>query len=72
MDIYAIETETHGDKTITHFSIWGKQLEGQEGRWQTSCGRLVRGTVWLAGTVGGLRCKNCVQKQIQLQKKRWK
>jgi hypothetical protein len=67
MALYAIETESHNDKTITHFTPWGKQLEGHSGRWQGMCGRYVRGTVWEHGTIDGPRCINCVKKQLQRQ-----
>lgn len=69
MDLYAIETESHNDNTITHFTRWGKQLEGNSGRWQGMCGRYVTGVVWEHGTVDGPRCKNCASKQLQLQKR---
>ena len=68
MELYAIETETHSEKKITHFVTHGQQLEGMRGAWLSSCGRVVRGTVWHAGTVEGGRCKPCATEQIRLQK----
>ena len=67
-DIYAIETETHSDTTTTHYVPYGKQLEGKYGRWTASCGRYVRGEVWSAGSVDGVRCKNCIKRQAELEK----
>jgi len=66
-NLYAIETETHSEKKITHFVTYGQQLEGKQGAWTSSCGRIVRGTVWQAGTVEGGRCKQCTTEQIRLQ-----
>jgi hypothetical protein len=67
-DIYAIETETHSDTTTTHYVPYGKQLEGRQGRWTASCGRYVRGEVWSAGSVDGVRCKNCIKRQAELER----
>jgi hypothetical protein len=67
MEQYAIETETHSERTLTHFVVYGKQLEGKQGAWTSMCGRIVRGTVWQAGTVEGGRCKQCATKQVWWQ-----
>lgn len=67
-DIYAIETETHNNTTTTHYVPYGKQLEGRYGRWTATCGRYVRGEVWSAGSVDGVRCKNCIKRQAELEK----
>jgi hypothetical protein len=67
-EIYAIETETHSDTTTTHYVPYGKQLEGKQGRWTASCGRYVRGEVWSAGSVDGVRCKNCIKRQAELER----
>ena len=67
-DIYAVETETHTTDTITHYLPYGRQLEGRHGRWTASCGRYVRGEVWSAGSVDGVRCKNCVKRQAELER----
>ena len=67
-NLYAIETETHSDSTITHLIAYGRQVEGKWGAWYADCGRVVRGEVWEAGSVEGGRCKNCVAKTLQRQK----
>lgn len=67
-DIYAIETETHSDTTTTHYLPYGRQLEGKQGRWTATCGRYVRGEVWSAGSVDGVRCKNCIKRQAELER----
>ena len=64
-NLYAIETETHSDSTITHLIAYGQQLEGRYGRWQALCGRYVEGEVWGAGSVEGGRCKNCVKTYVR-------
>ena len=66
-EIYAIETETHTTTTTTHYIPHGKQLEGKYGRWTASCGRYVRGEVWGAGSVDGVRCKNCIKRETERQ-----
>jgi hypothetical protein len=64
-NLYAIETETHSDSTITHLIAYGQQLEGRYGRWQALCGRHIEGEVWGAGSVDGGRCKHCVKTYVR-------
>jgi hypothetical protein len=67
MSLYAVETETQTHTTTKHFIPYGKQLEGKQGRWNVSCGRLVRGEVWEAGSVDGVICKQCMKRQVELE-----
>ena len=69
MSLYAIETETHNEETTTHFFLCGSWYEGKNGRWQALCGRYVSGSVWEQGSVEGVRCLNCVKKQVKRQER---
>lgn len=64
-ELWAIETETHSDSSITHLIACGHQMEGKQGAWHTDCGRIVRGEVWGAGSVDGVRCKRCVEATLR-------
>ena len=64
-ELWAIETETHSDSSITHLIAYGQQIQGKHGAWHADCGRVVRGEVWDAGSVEGVRCKQCVKETLR-------
>lgn len=64
-ELWAIETETHSDSSITHLIAYGHQMQGKHGAWYADCGRVVKGEVWGAGSVDGARCKRCVEATVR-------